>query len=290
MTITTTKTETTTTSPPAQTITDQYGRIVTVKKNPQRIISLSPAHTEILFALGLGSRIVGVTDYSDYPPEAASKQNVGSYDAPNIEQIVALEPDLVLATEEHKAETEALEKRGITVVALNPGTVSEVLQTITLIGQITGQDKEAATLVASMQQRIDAVTAKTKSLSAAQKPRVFVVIWHDPIWTVGSGTFHDELITMAGGVNIAHDLSGYTDISLENVIIGNPQVIIAGVGMGDGADASLVFMQTDSRLKNVDARVDNRVYGANMDIVSRPGPRLADALEVIYALIHPEMQ
>jgi len=234
--------------------------------------------------------VVGVCDYSDYPPEAATKQNIGSYNAPNLEQIVALEPDLVLASEEHQAEIEALESRGLTVVALNPTTVSMVLNAIILIGQITGQEKQAAVLVASMQARIDAITAKTASLTAAQKPRVFVVIWHDPIWTVGSGTFHDELIKMSGGVNIAGDLSGYTDISLENVIIGNPQVIIAGVGMGDGADQSLVFMQNDNRLKDVDARVDGKVYGANMDIVSRPGPRLVDALEVFFSLIHPEMK
>jgi iron complex transport system substrate-binding protein len=264
--------------------------VVTIKKFPQRIVSLSPAHTEILFALGLGDRVVGVTDYSDYPPEAATKQNVGSYDTPNIEQIVALEPDLVLASEEHQTEVAALESRGITAVALNPTTVSMVLSTITLIGEITGQDREATALVTDMRARIDAIAAKTQSLTAAQKPRVFVVIWHDPIWTVGSGTFHDELIKMAGGVNMAGNLSGYTSISLENVITGNPQIIIAGVGMGEGTDQSLVFMQTDTRLSNVDARINNKVYGANMDIISRPGPRLMEALELLFKLIHPEMQ
>jgi iron complex transport system substrate-binding protein len=95
---------------------------------------------------------------------------------------------------------------------------------------------------------------------------------------------------MAGGVNVAGSLSGYTDISPENVILDNPQVIIAGVGMGDGADQSLVAMQTDARFKDIDARVNGRIYGANMDIVSRPGPRLAEALEVFFKLIHPEMQ
>jgi iron complex transport system substrate-binding protein len=290
LTTTTTNISITTTTPTTLTVTDHYGRVVTIKKFPQRIISLSPAHTEILFALGLGDRVVGVTDYSDYPPEAASKQNVGSYDTPNIEQIVALEPDLVLAGSEHQAEVTAMENRSITVVALDPTTVSMVLSTITFIGEITGQDKEAEALVADMRARINAITTKTESLTAAQKPRVFVVIWHDPIWTVGSGTFHDELIKMAGGVNIAGDLAGYTSISLENVITGNPQIIIAGVGMGEGTDQSLVFMQTDPRLSNVDARINNKIYGANMDIISRPGPRLDEALELLFKLIHPEMQ
>jgi iron complex transport system substrate-binding protein len=280
----------TTTVQDTMIITDHYNRAVTITKNPQRIISLSPANTEILFALELGDRIVGVSDYSDYPEEAKSKTNVGAYDTPNIEQIVALEPDLVIATEEHQAEIEQLESRGITVIAVNPKTVAEVLATIKLLGRITGQDDKAAALVTSIQQRIDAITAKTKALTTEQRLRVFVVIWHDPIWTVGSGTFHDELIRMAGGVNVAGDLTGYTSIGLEAVIAANPQVIIAGVGMGEGESLSLQFMQTDERLKGTDARVNNRVYGANMDIVSRPGPRLADALETFFSLIHPELK
>lgn len=277
-------------TPTSITITDHYYRTVTIDKYPQRIISLSPSHTEILFALGLGSRIVGVSEYSDYPPEAKNITSVGSYDTPNIEDIIALQPDLVLASEEHEAEVTQLESKGIVVVALNPKTVSEVLAAITLIGNITGADKEAAALIAGMQQRMDAITARTSKLTDAQKPRVFYIIWHDPIWTTGAGTFHDELIQMAGGVNIAHDLNGYADISLEAVIAANPQVIIAGVGMGTGESLTLQFVQNDDRLSGVDARVNDQVYSANMDIVSRPGPRLAEALETFFNLIHPEMK
>ncbi len=276
--------------PTSLTITDDYGRVVTIKKYPQRIISLSPADTEILFALGLDARIVGVSDFSDYPEAAKTKTNVGAYDTPNIEQIVALEPDLVIATEEHEVEIQQLESKGITVVAVNPKTVAQVLTTITLLGQITGQDEEAVTVVTGIQQRIDAITARTKSLTGVQRPRVFVVIWHDPIWTVGADTFHDELIRMAGGTNIAGNLSGYTTISMEDVIADNPQVIIAGIGMGEGTSLSLDAMQTDERLSNTDARINKAVYGANMDIVSRPGPRLADALELFFSLIHPELK
>jgi iron complex transport system substrate-binding protein len=251
---------------------------------------MSPAHTEILFALGLGDRVVGVSDYSDYPVDAAKKTSVGSYDKPNIETIISLDPDLVLATEEHEAETKLLEGKGITVVALNPKSVNEVFDTITLIGKVTGRDVQAAALVADMKSRMAKITAITSQLSDAQKPKVFMVIWHDPIWTVGSGTFHDELIKMAGGINIAKDLTGYTTIGLETVIAANPQIIIAGVGMGTGNDASLKAMQTDARLKYTDARLNNWIYGANMDIISRPGPRLADALEMLFKLIHPELK
>jgi iron complex transport system substrate-binding protein len=272
------------------TITDDYNRTVTIKKYPQRIVSLSPANTEILFALGLNNRIVGVSDYSDYPEEAKTKPSVGAYNKPDMEKIIALEPDLVMASSEHEALTKQLESKGVIVVMVNPKTVDQVLTTMTLIGKITGQDSQAATQVSGMQQRMDAITAKTAKLTDAQRPRVFVVIWHDPIYTVGSGTFHDELIKMAGGVNIAGKLTGYPSISLENVIIDNPQVIIAGVGMGNGASLSLDFMKNDARLAGIDARINNHIYGANMDIVSRPGPRLADALEVFFKLVHPELQ
>ena len=173
---------------------------------------------------------------------------------------------------------------------MNPKSVSEVFDTITLIGKVTGRDIQAAALVADMKSRMAKITAKTAQLSDAQKPKVFMVIWSDPIWTVGSGTFHDELIKMAGGINIAGNLSGYTTIGMEDVIHDNPQIIIAGVDMGTDVSTTLKAMQTDDRLKNTDARLNNWVYGANMDIISRPGPRLADALEILFKLIHPELQ
>lgn len=251
---------------------------------------MSPAHTEILFALGLGDRVVGVSDYSDYPAEAAKVTNIGGYDSPNIEKIISLNPDLVLATEEHEKAVDQLTKYNIPTVSLNPKSVSEVFDTITLIGKVTGRDVQAAALVADMKSRIAKITTKTAQLTDAQKPKVLIVIWHDPLMTVGSGTFHDELIKMAGGVNIAGNLSGYPAISLETVIADNPQIIIAGVGMGEGESLSFDFVKTDKRLSNTDARLNNRVYGANMDIISRPGPRLADALETLFKLIHPELQ
>jgi len=276
-------------------ITDDFGRAVTIKNtHPQRIISLAPSNTEILFALGLGDRIVGVTNYCDYPPEATTKPSVGAYNEPNIEEIIAREPDLVLATEEHVTEMAQIESRGITVVGLNPKTIDEVLASITLVGKITGTETEAASLVADMQKQINAIKDKTSALSEAQKPRVFYIIWHDPIWTGGGGSFADALIQIAGGVNIAHDIkgdaaNGYVTISLEAMIAGNPQVVIAGVGMGTGEDLTLQYMKKEPRLASVEARQNNRVYGVNMDIVGRPGPRIVDALKEFFRLIHPEL-
>ena len=288
----TTTAATPTPTPSSFTITDSLGRAITIKNNhPQKIISLAPSNTEILYALGLEDRIAAVTQYSNYPPEAENKTSVGAYDNPNIEDIVALEPDLILATDAQSVDIyEQLESRGLTVVAIIPHDMDEVLTTITLIGKITGQDKEAASLVADMQKRIDAITEKTKQLTAAEKPRVFYCIWNDPIWTTGAGTFEDALIELAGGVNIAHELSGYVGMSLEAVVDANPQVMIAGVGMGTGEDLPLQFLQTESRFESSDARQNNRVYGVNMDIVARPGPRIVAALEEFFRVIHPELQ
>jgi iron complex transport system substrate-binding protein len=270
-------------------VTDQLGRLVKLEKIPQRIISLAPSNTKILFALGLGDRVVAVTDYCNYPPEALEKPSIGGFSTPNIEEVIALSPDLILATSIHeKRIIPALEERGMTVFALNPKTLDEVLESITLVGEITGKDEEASQLVTEMQNRIKAVTDKTDNLTEAQRPRVFYVTWHDPLMTAGSGTIHDELIVKAGGINIARDLVDYADISLEAVIQANPEVIIAGVGMGSGEDLPFEFAKTEPTLRNVDARINHRVYSLSIGLF-HPAPGIVDALEKLAEFIHPEL-
>jgi len=266
------------------------GRTVGFTRIPERIVSLAPSNTEILFALGLADKVVAVTDYCDYPPEAKEKASIGGFSTPNIENVVALSPDLVVATSIHQEQViPNLEQRGITVFALAPKTLDEVLEAITLVGEITGQEKEASKLVGEMSERIRAVTDKTGNLTEAQKPRVFYITWHDPLMTAGAGTLHDELIQKAGGTNIARNLTGYAGITLEAVIDANPEVMIAGVGMGTGADAPLQFALTEPRLRNNDARLNNRVYAIDVDLVGRAGPRIVDALEQFARFIHPEL-
>jgi len=183
----------------------------------------------------------------------------------------------------------ALENSGLTVFALAPATLDEVLESIILVGEVTGKVEEAAGLVNDMKRRMSAVTAKTEGLSPEQKPRVFFITWHDPLMTPGSETRHDELIQMAGGVNIARDLIGYADISLESVIEANPEVMIAGVGMGAGEDLPAQFISTEPRLGNTDARCNGRIYEIDTDLEGRPGPRIVDALEAFARFIHPEL-
>jgi len=277
-------------APPTIEITDQLGRTVKLDRTPLRIISLAPSNTEILFALGLGDKVVGVSDYCNYPPEAQKKPSIGGFSTPNIEEVVALSPDLILATSIHeKRVIPQLEGKGLTVFALDPRTIDEVLESITLIGEVTGKREEASGLVAEMRNRIKAVTNKSDNLSETEKPRVFYAVWHDPLKTAGSDTRHHELIRMAGGINIAQDLTGYAAITLEAIIEANPQVIIASVGMGTGEDLPLQFVKTEERLRNMDARISNRIYDVDVDLVGRPGPRIVAALEKFAEFIHPEL-
>ena len=272
----------------SSSFTDQLGRTVNLEKLPQRIISLAPSNTEILYAVGLADRVVAVTKYDNYPPEAKEKPNIGGFSDPNLEQIVSLSPDLVVAAPIHEKQViPQLEAKGITVLALAPKTLDEVMAAITLVGRVTGTESKASGVVSGMQQRIKAVTDKTDKLSASQKPKVLYVVWHDPLMGSGLETFHDELIRKAGGINMIVDATGYPSISLETVVKDNPDVILAGVGMGQGQDAPLKFAQDEPRLRDVSARQSNRVYGIDSDLSGRAGPRIVDVLEEFARLIQP---
>lgn len=274
------------------TVTDQWGKVITLEAEPQKIISLAPSNTEIVFALGLGDRLVGVTDYCDYPAAAKDKPKIGGFNTVDIERVVAIQPDLILGTSIHQDEgiTQELESLGLTVFTLYPRSLEEVMESITLIGKITGKENEASQLVDDMRSRIEAVTDITANLSEAERLRVFYVMWHEPLMTVGSDTLIHEMIGMAGGVSIAQGMGGdYPMISLEAVVQANPQVIIAGGGMGEGSDLPFQFALNDERLGDIDARINNRIYEVITDLVGRPGPRIVEGLELLAKMIHPEL-
>ena len=277
-------------APSPATIIDQLGRTVALDKPPQRIISLAPSNTEILYALGLADRVVAVTDYCNYPLEAKTKPTIGGFSTPNIEEIVAFSPDLILATSIHETKIiPQLEGKGLTVLALNPKTIDAVLEAILLTGRVTGVGENATELVDGMRQRIKAVTDRVAGLTPEQKMRTFYILWHDPLKTAGSGTLQDELIHKAGGTNIAQGLTDYANISLEVVIRDNPEVIIAGVGHGSGQDQTFQYAQTEPRLRDANARGNSRIYAIDSDLTSRPGPRIVEGLEQFAQFIHPEL-
>jgi len=270
------------------TVTDDQGKEVTIYKQPKRIISLSPANTEILFALGLDEEIVGVTEFCNHPPGAKGKEKIGGYSNPNLEKIVSLKPDLILADYGNPIKgIKQIESLGYTLVGLNPKTIEDILRNLKLVGKITGKTKEASELISNMKERLNSVEEKVRSLDKDEKARVLYVIWYKPLWTAGSGTFIDELIKKAGGINIASELSGYKQMSLEKVIEKNPQVIV--VGESKDQPNLVKTVKEETTLSGTDAFRNNRIYTIDTDIVSRSGPRIVDALEQLAKLLHPKM-
>lgn len=268
--------------------TDDLGREIYLESIPQRIVSLAPSNTEVLFALGLGDRVVGVTEFCNYPEAAKAKPKIGGFSTVDIERVVALEPDLIVATTIHKETViPALEELGLTVVALAPKTLDGVLANITLVGEVTGKNQEATRLVSALEKRIKAITDKT--VAVAERPRILYLTWHDPLWTTGSGTIEDDLINKAGGENIAHDLTGHKTIDLETVIRRNPQVIVVNTGHGDAKDLPFHCIKNEPRLGVTEAVVADRVYQIDADIINRPTPRMVDGLEQLAKIIHPEL-
>jgi len=272
------------------TIVDDLGREVELKKMPQRIISLAPSNTEILFALGLEDKIVGVTQYCNYPEAAKSKPRVAGYSNPALEKVVSLEPDLILADAIHeKTVLPALEKHRLTVIVMSATSLDTVMQDITLVGQVMGKSRAAARLVDDLNNRIEVVAAKTRDLTQEERPRVLHVIWHDPVWTMGSETFIDDVIRIAGGVNIFTDeFEKSRVVSMEAVVNRNPQVILVS-SMGTTRNQVYNAIKGDSRLSEVEALVNGRIYPVDGDLVERSGPRIVDGLEYVSKLIHPEI-
>ncbi len=288
-------TATTATTPavaPQNYVVDDTGQKIPLGKIPQRIVSLAPSNTEILFAIGAGKQVVGVTDYCNYPPEVLELKergvlkSVGGYTTVNIERVVALKPDLVVASYGNGIETiETLRRLNVTVVAFNPKNLSDVMRDILILGKLTGHEDEAEKLMEEMKEKIEKVR---KMVEGKRRVRVAHILWHDPIWVSGRNTFIDEVIGIAGGENV-FDFDGWRIVSVEELVAKNPEVIIvsSGSGMGGGRNVTYEWVIGEPLLKNVDAVKNGRVYVIDADIISRPSYRLADAAMVIAKWLHP---
>ena len=274
----------------ALTFTDGLGRQVTLNRPAQRIVSLAPSNTEILFAIGAGKQVVGRDQLSDFPEEAKAVTDIGStFDALNTELIVAQKPDLVLAAEINTPEqVKQLENLGLTVYYLkNPLTLEGMYDNLNVVAQMTGHTQETAKLVESLKARVAAVDEKIAPLSA--RMNVFYELdGTDPAkpYTAGKGTFITQLIDRAGGHNIAADIEGYPQLSLEQVVAADPAFIILGDARYGITPESIVQRPGWESLSAVK---DGHVVPFNDDLVSRPGPRLVDALEELAKLLRPEL-
>ncbi|MEW6400518.1 MAG: cobalamin-binding protein [Chloroflexota bacterium] len=282
-------TEVPTETPVGITLTDGLDRTVALDAPAQKIVSLAPSNTEILFAIGAGEQVVGRDALSDFPEVAKNVTDVGSsFEALNTELIVSLQPNLVILAEINPAEqVKQLEDLGLTVFYLkNPLTLEEMYGNLEIVAQLTGHEEEAATLIESLKERVAAVDEKVAPLSS--RPSVFYELdATDPAkpWTAGKGTFITQLIERAGGYNIAADLDGYPQMSLEQVVAADPAFILLGdarYGVSPESIAQRPGWENLSAVKN------EQVLPFNDDLVSRPGPRLVDALEELAQVLHPE--
>ena len=278
------------------TLVDDQGYVVTLNSPPERIVSLAPSNTEILFLIGAGDSVVGVTDFCDYPYnftawiEAGNMTSIGNYYGPSIEPIVALEPDLVLASTGSLDAAASLSNLGYNVLVVEGQNLDDILSDIILVGRATYKNAEASAVVSDMRARIDTVV--TKAAAATTTPKVYHEVWYDPLMSIGPTTFIDELITLAGGENIFHDaLTSWPTVSSEAIISKNPDVMF----FPDMYMSTTNFYDTIEAVKDrpgwdqITAVKNNAIYEIDADIISRTGPRLVDALEAIAKMVHAEI-
>jgi len=263
-------------------ITDFLGREVTIVKAPQRIVSLAPSTTEIIYAIGAGDKVVGVTDYDNYPEQVKNVPKVGGFKGPNVEAITAQKPDIIFASKlSGKEQMEALEKMGIPVVVLEATNIDQIYQSIKLIGEITGNDKKAEEVISNMQNKIKEISDKVKDLP---KVSTFYLVSLDGNWTAGKGTFIDELINIAGGKNVADDVNGWAQYSIEELVKKNPDVIITSPHAGNVND-----IKTMAGYKETNAVKNDKVFVISDDnIINRASNRIVLGLEEIAKFLHPE--
>ncbi|MCW4010245.1 MAG: cobalamin-binding protein [Candidatus Bathyarchaeota archaeon] len=282
-------------SPMSLDLTDDSGYTLTLTEYPERIVSLAPANTQILFAVGAGDKVVGVTDYDNYPydfsawVEAGNMSSIGSYFNPTVEPIVELNPDLVVAALGSDDCAIQLRSLGYNVLTLNPPDIFGILRNIQLVGNATNHAADAQALVSSLQQRIDAVVAGVEG--ATTRPKVYNEIFSDPYMSVGSGTFIDGLIALAGGQNIFENATEpYPIVYSESVIELNPDVIVFPSDMGPTAFwGSFDDVSNRPGWSSISAIKNQKLYVVNADAINQPGPRQVDALEALAKIIHPEI-
>ena len=270
------------------TFTDDAGRPVNITAAPARIVSHVPSITETLFALGLGDKVVGRSDYDDYPPEAAEKTSVGNYFNPSIETIASLNPDIVL-TDGHSDNIKQLDTLHINYMVIDPKNLDDVYKDIDLIGRVAGVEEKASALIQSMK---DTVTGVQNKVKGAAKVRAIYLIdatdLNNP-WTAGAGSFVDAMISMAGGENIAASVpSSYAQLSVEQIIALDPEVIILPGQHGTAFTAPQALKDHPGWQKTTAVK-NNRMVIVNSDLIDRSGPRIVQGLEEIAQTIHPEL-
>lgn len=272
----------------AEEIRDDLGETFSFSSVPMRVISLAPSNTEMLFALGLGNRIVGVTEYCNYPPEANSINKVAGFNTVNLEKVAQVRPELVLAIRGNDMESlRSLRQLGIPVFSFDIQNLDQVSSALRRLGALLGVEKRANTIADSLESRVRLVRREIKDVP--DKPKVMWGYWGDPIYTAGAKTMIDDVIETAGGKNMGRLAKGaWPQISLETVVQWAPDVIITTHvpgGVGHLLNEINRLRETDG-WKLIPAVRSGRIHYVEADWLLRPGPRLVDALQSVAHLLH----
>jgi len=270
-------------------VIDDTGTVVTIPEEPQRLISAAPSNTEILFALGLGDKVVGITNYANYPEEARKVEKIGEISPLNLEKIASLKPDLILAYPGLQLkEIPQLRELGFNVLGIEPLTIKETLKSIKMIATVCGISEKGKALVEDLSQRADKIKSEVSKIAIPDRPKVFVGGTYETIYTPGEGTLFNELITLAGGKNIASSLPGWVKISPEFVAEAEPDIIIIPVGAMNPGEESKIKEDISQRpgWSNIPAIKTQSIFIVNEDLFYRAGPRLIDGLESLYEIFY----
>jgi len=265
---------------PLREITDDSGRSVKIPEKIERAVSLAPNLTEIVFAIGAGDRLIGVTTFCNFPAEARNIQKVSDTQTPNIENIIALKPQVVLVSTASQMEnfSKILDAQGITIFVTNPNSLDDIYKTVRQIGEIFGKNDEARQVVEALKKRVVNVETRTNT---AEDVKVFLQISKEPLFTVGRDSFMTDLISRAGGASVtANSATAYPNLSKETAFALNPEAVI----LSDSEDNR----EPNDAFKNSPAVRNGKVFKINADLISRPAPRIVDALEQMAKALHPE--
>jgi iron complex transport system substrate-binding protein len=271
------------------TVIDDTGVAVTIPEEPQRIISTAPSNTEILFALGLGNKIVGVTNYSNFPEETKNIEKIGEMSPLNLEKITSLKPDLILAYAGFQLkEIPRLRELGFNILVIEPLTIKETLKDIKIVAYACGTPDKGSALVENLSQRINKIKSEVSKITISKRPKIFIGGTYESTYTPGEGTLFNESITLAGGRNIAANLPGWIKISPEFVAQTEPEIIIIPIGAMDPGEESKIKEKISQHpgWSNIPAVKNHQIFMVNEDLFYRAGPRLVDGLELLYKIFY----
>ena len=263
---------------------DALGRTVSLPAPPRRIVSLAPEVTETLFALGLGDRVVGVTQYCNYPPQVARLPKIGGFTNPSMERILSLRPDLVVGSRGNPRQVwQALERARVPAFAIDPATVAQVLTAISQLGALTWRQAQAAALVSSLQRQLQAVDRAVAGLP--RRPRLLIVYSLAPLWVAGRDTFPDDILRRAGAANSAAALRGYAQWSMERALAARPQGMLVVPMVGQTPDQAVRQLRRAPAFADLPCVRAGHVYSLDPDLLNRAGPRIGEAVAALHRLV-----